>query len=189
MTGYDGLVVTELRGLSAWLAALCKPARQTLIGLDAIGVGLYGDIREFLLEDKYALMDSLMERVSGLNPYSAARAFAGLAVPETTSAIRNVLSQFDRSSEQQSFALFLLLILKCGQPIQELSGFLIEIVRDETWRSDIRQAALEAFIHCCQDSVDRTRKVEEILRSIHQEKLEDHENVILGSIFVPYIPA
>ena len=182
MTGEDGLVVTELRGLSAWLAAVCRPARQTLIRLDAIGVGLYGDIRDFSPEEKHALLGSLMERVSSLNPYSVAPAFAGLAAPETASAIRDVLSETDRGTEHQSFAVFLLLTLRCGQPIQKLSGFLFDIVRDQTWRSDVRQAALEAFVHCCQDSVDRTRELGQLLSSVHQGKLEDPENELLGSI-------
>ena len=182
MTGEDGLVVTELRGLSAWLAAVCKPARQTLARLDAIGVGLYGDIHDFSLEEKHALLGSLMGRVSSLNPYSAAPAFAGLAVPETASAIREMLTEFDRSTERQSFAVFLLLTVKCGQPIQELSGFLLDIVRDQTWRSDVRQAALEAFVNCCQDSVDRTRELGALLRSVHEGKLEDPDNELLGSI-------
>ena len=182
MTGEDGLVVSELRGLSAWLAAVCRPARQALIHLDAIGVGLYGDIRDFSLEEKHALLGSLMGRVSSLNPYSTARAFASLAVPETASAMREMLSEPDRSTERQSFAVFLLLTLKCGQPIRELSGFLLDLVRDQTWRSDVRQAALEAFVHCCQDSVDRTRELGEFLRSVHEGKLEDPENELLGSI-------
>ena len=110
MTGEDGLVVTELRGLSAWLAAVCRPARQTLARLDAIGVGLYGDIQDFSLEEKHALLGSLMGRVSSLNPYSAAPAFASLAVPETASAIREMVTESDRSTERQSFAVFLLLI-------------------------------------------------------------------------------
>ena len=47
IAGEDGTVVTEMRGLSAWLAAHCKDARADLIERDPIGVGLYGDIREF----------------------------------------------------------------------------------------------------------------------------------------------
>ena len=182
MTGEDGLVVTELRGLSAWLAAVSRPARQTLVHLDPIGVGLYGDIRDFSLEEKRALLGSLMGRVSSLNPYSAAPAFAGLAVPETAPAIREALIDPDRSSERQSFAVFLLLTLKCSQPIQELSGFLLDIVRDQTWHGDVRKAALEAFVHCCQDTVDRTRVLGELLRSVHEGRLEDPDNELLGSI-------
>ena len=182
MTGEDGLVVTELRGLSAWLAALCRPARPALIRLDAIGVGLYGDIREFSLQEKLALLDSLMGRVSNLNSYSTAPAFAALAVPETASAMREMLSEPDRSPERQSFALFLLLTLRSGGPIGELSGFLLGMVRDQTWRPDVRQAALEAFVHCCQDSAERTRELGDLLRSVHEGRLEDSDNELLGSL-------
>ena len=182
MTGEDGLVVTELRGLSAWLAALCVPARRTLIRLDAIGVGSYGDIRNFSLEEKHALLGHLKERVSNLDSYSVAPAFAGLAVPEIASAIREVLSDFDRSSEHQAYMLFLLLALKYGQPIQALADCLADVVRDRSWRSDVRNAALDAFVHCCFDSVKRTRELRELLRSVHEGRLEDSDNELLGSI-------
>ena len=48
----DGRVVTELRGLSAWLAAYPGEARRLLIDADPVGVGLYGDIGEFPKDDK-----------------------------------------------------------------------------------------------------------------------------------------
>ncbi|MYA23458.1 MAG: hypothetical protein F4Z30_12040, partial [Gemmatimonadetes bacterium] len=59
IVGEDGTVVTEVRGLSAWLAAHCKDARADLIERDPIGVGLYGDIREFSTDEKHALLESL----------------------------------------------------------------------------------------------------------------------------------
>ena len=40
VTGDDGTVVTEMRGLSAWLAAHCQEARLDLIERDPIGIGL-----------------------------------------------------------------------------------------------------------------------------------------------------
>ena len=52
--GKDNTVVTEMRGLSAWLAAHSKDARAGLIERDPIGVGLYGDIREFSIDEKRA---------------------------------------------------------------------------------------------------------------------------------------
>ena len=48
MTGDDGGVVSELRGLSAWLAAHSKTSRMEIIERDPIGTVLYGDVREFL---------------------------------------------------------------------------------------------------------------------------------------------
>ena len=188
MTGEDGLVVTELRGLSAWLAAICRPARATLIDLDPIGVGLYGDIRDFSREEKDALLTSLMGQVSNLNPYFAAPAFAGLATPDNASAIYEVLTDADRSSEHQSFAGFLLFILASGQPMEDLSETLLDIVYDQTWRADVRRSALRAFVNACQDSDDKTRKLRELLASVHNAKLEDPNNELLGTVLSQAYP-
>ena len=57
MTGVDGVVVTELRGLSAWLAALSPSARRSLIDDDPIGVCLYGDIHDFTPREKAGAPD------------------------------------------------------------------------------------------------------------------------------------
>lgn len=59
MEGQDGVVVSELRGLSAWLAAHSQQARAVLVGRDPAGVGLYGDIRGFTHDEKHALLASL----------------------------------------------------------------------------------------------------------------------------------
>ena len=47
VTAGDGNVVTVFRGLSAWLAAHCPAARNTLIDRDPTGVGIYGDLSSF----------------------------------------------------------------------------------------------------------------------------------------------
>ena len=39
MAGEDGSVISELRGVSGWLAACCPKARRDLISRDAVGVG------------------------------------------------------------------------------------------------------------------------------------------------------
>ena len=52
ITGTDGIVVSELRGLSAWLAALSPAARSTVIERDPYGVGIYGDISGFSTHEK-----------------------------------------------------------------------------------------------------------------------------------------
>ena len=188
MTGGDGFVVTELRGLSAWLAAVCKPARATLIDLDPVGVGLYGDIHDFSLEDKHALLSSLMDQASQLDSYLAAQAFAGLAVPGMASAMRDVLTESDRSNERQSVAAFLMLVLTCGQPMAELAGILLDIIRDDTRRPDVRQSAIEAFVNCCQDANARTRKLRALLDRIHDGRIGDPRNELLGTVLSHMYP-
>ena len=100
MTGYDDMVVTELRGLSAWFAAQCRTVRSDLIDRDPIGVGLYGDVSQFSLDEKRALLASLERQTSWLVPaYRAAAAFRALATPEMETAFREVLTGVSQTPE------------------------------------------------------------------------------------------
>ena len=61
MTGPgDARVVTSLRGLSAWLAVHSDEAREQLIDVDPVGVGLYGDIKAFSTREKELILQSLV---------------------------------------------------------------------------------------------------------------------------------
>ena len=188
MTGEDGLVVTELRGLSAWLAAVSKPSRQLLINLDPIGVGLYGDISDFSTDERLTLLDSLSNQVSQINPYYAAPVFADLAGPQTSGAIREILAEEDRSNQHQAFVLFLLLILASSTPIAELLPILSGMVRDETWRPHVRQSTLAAFVNCCQDRCDRAKELREFLASIQDGTIEDPSDELLGILLSNLYP-
>ena len=70
LTGEDGVVVTTLRGLSAWLAALCEDARLELIRRDPIGVVSYGDVQGFSPGEKQNLLEELGREASRLNSVS-----------------------------------------------------------------------------------------------------------------------
>ena len=52
MTAPDGAAPTPLRGLAAWLAAHCRPARARLIERDPVGIAAYGDIHDFSPAEK-----------------------------------------------------------------------------------------------------------------------------------------
>ena len=67
ITGYDGVVVSELRGLSAWLAAHSKSSRAEVIARDPLGTVLYGDAEHFSPEEKRLLLDGI-ERQTAANP-------------------------------------------------------------------------------------------------------------------------
>ena len=183
MTGEDGFVVTELRGLSAWLAAISEPARATLIDLDPTGVGLYGDIRSFSLDDKSSILTSLRDQVHRIERYfGAVPAFVDLSEPLMAPAIKEILNESDRSHEHQSFTAFLLLILALGQPLPELSDVLLDIMRDQSRRSDVRRSALEAFANACQDNHIIVLTFRDLLARIKSGTFEDPNNELLGAI-------
>ena len=112
----DGGVPTSLRGLSAWLAAHSSRARHHLIGLDPVGVGLYGDIHAFTPDDRKCLLDSLdifSTQASLFNhehnyiPGSAhgdmtVQAFRSLVTPDTISTIENLLNRCKNLDEQST---------------------------------------------------------------------------------------
>ena len=149
ITGEDGTVVTEMRGLSAWLSAHCEDVRTDLIERDPIGVGLYGDIREFSTDEKRALLESLNREASRLDSvWRMAAAFGALATPDMESVLNAILSDSNRDRDHQMFTDFVLRVLGEGGPLPNLSELLLEIVRDDTRWPRVNYAALDAFIHC-----------------------------------------
>ena len=189
IAGEDGTVVTEMRGLSAWLAAHCKEARADLIERDPIGVGLYGDIREFSTDEKRALLESLNRKASRLDSiWRATMAFGALATPEMEPAIKAILTDSNREKEHQLFTDFVLRVLKEGASLPNLSELLLEIVRDDTRWPRVNEAALDAFIHNCLDSPDKTVKLKALLADIHIGTLSNVDNELLGTLLAHLYP-
>lgn len=158
MAGRDGTVVTQLRGLSAWLATQCPSVRGELIERDPIGVGQYGDVSRFAPSERRALLRAL-ERVAseyGLE-FGAATGLRGLAVPDMEAAFARVMTSGDRKRQDQIFAAFLLDILREAPPLSGLSEVFLGIVLDRTWWSSVRTAALRALASAEGDAPDLLR--------------------------------
>ena len=189
IAGEDGTVVTEMRGLSAWLAAHCKDARANLIERDPIGVGLYGDIREFSIDEKRALLKALKREASRLDSvWRMAADFGELATPDMDSDIKEVLNNSNRDRNHQMFTDFVLRALREGGPLPNLSELLLEIVRDGTRWPRVNYAALDAFIHNCSDIEDKTSKLKALLADIHTGSLSDTDNELLGTLLAQLYP-
>ena len=188
ITGEDGIVATEMRGLSAWLAAHCPNARADLIERDSIGVGLYGDIREFSHDEKHALLEALGREGSRIGSvFPAAAAFGALATPDMESVLEELLTSSSRSRDHQLFTEFVLLVLGQGVALPSLSRILLEIVRDDTWWPRINKAALDAFIHL-HNSQDKTNELKELLADIHTKRVSDPTDELFGSLLAQLYP-
>ena len=189
ITGEDGTVVTEMRGLSAWLAAHNKDARADLIERDPIGVGLYGDIREFSTDEKRTLLKALKHEGPRLDSvWRMAADFGELATPDMNSDIKEVLNNSNRDRNHQMFTDFVLRALREGGPLPNLSELLLEIVRDGTWWPRVNYDALDAFIHNCSDIEDKTSKLKALLADIHTGSLSDTDNELLGTLLAQLYP-
>jgi len=181
IAGEDGIVVTEMRGLSAWLAAHCPESRANLIDRDPIGVGLYGDIRKFSLDEKRALLKALNREVSQLHSSRAEVAFGVLATPDMADTLSQVLTNSSRDREHQEFAGFVLRVLVNGKPLDRLSECLRRIVRDDSWWPWINSLALDAFIHG-ENSPGKTRQLKVLLEEIWNGKVSDPDFELTGTL-------
>ena len=188
MTGEDGTVVTEMRGLSAWLAAHCGRTRADLIERDPIGVGLYGDIRQFSLEEKHTLLKALRREGNRLlDVLWTVAPFAALATSDMESVLKEILSIPSRSRDHQMLAAFVLKVLGQGAPLPGLSGILLKIVRDSTWWPRINDSALDAFIRL-HESQDKTKELKLLLADIQAERISDPSRELLGRLLTHLYP-
>ena len=188
LTGEDGMVVSELRGVSAWLAAHCAQARRELIVRDPTGVGLYGDIRGFSLDEKRELLSTLKHHVSGLeNIYHAAPAFAGLATTDMEPALREILEDSNSAKVCQEYLDFVLCVLGYGDQLPGLSDVLFAIVRDNKRSPWVNRSALIAFMHNCPEG-DKAGKLEILLDEIKTGSVPDSGNEMLGKALTHLYP-
>ena len=189
IAGEDGVVVTELRGLSAWLAAHSRTAREELITSDPIGVGLYGDIRGFSPDEKRKLILSLNREVARL-PYKLrfAAAFAPLASPDMESTLRDELTKSDRDGDHQLVVEFLLSVLRGGTPLPSLSEIMLDIVRDYSWWPRVTEPALDAFIHNSADDPESISKLRQLLEEIRAGRVADPDHELLGTLLAHLYP-
>ena len=190
ITGKDGVVVTEMRELSLWLAAHCQDVRTGLIEEDPVGVGLYGNIPEFSLEEKRALLTALNREAS--RPDSSVwgwpAAFRALATPELKSEFREILTSSSQEEEHQGVVCLALLILKEGECLPGFSELLLEIVCDDTRWPRVNYAALETFIHSNPASADKTNKLKTLLADVQSGNVSDPDKRLLAILLTRLYP-
>ena len=186
ITAGDGMVVTVFRGLSAWLAALCPKARHGLISRDPVGVGLYGDLSGFSVDDKRTLLASLNREVGdyGIN----VAAFAPLATPDMECAIRDILNDPGRDTDHQAVTGLLLSAFRYGQPLNGLAPVLLEVIYDDTRWPRVTKAALDAFIYTTMGREDGASRLKGILSDIDNGAISDPDNELLGTLLACLYP-
>ena len=148
MTGSDGVVVTALRGLSAWLAVHNETVRAELISKNPVELGIYGDLEPFSGNEKQRMLRALLAQ-----PMSLSRAFlnvgrfSSLVADETEPQLRSVLLSRDHDSEHEVRVRFLLLLLSVAKRRPALTEVILAILRDSSRPAQMRNNALAAFIH------------------------------------------
>lgn len=185
----DGAPPTPLRGLAAWLAAHHPLARARLIERDPVGIAAYGDLHDFLPEEKARLLDRIHAQDPKLDAGRlSADALRSLAVPELAPALRQVLESEGRKDADQVVAGFVLRALALGEPMPEFADLLLGIVRDETRWSVVNRRALDAFFHNCVAPEAQWDSAHRLLLDIRRGALRDLDREILGTLLARMYP-
>ena len=195
MTGHDGVVVSELRGLSAWLAAHCKTSRGETIERDPIGTVLYGDTREFSTEEKRQVLDCL-EREAKRNPWFVTTIQMGPRLGDMISTdldlgnkFKGILIDPARDDACQSFVLILIESLGHARPLPGVPKFIMKILRDETWWPRIRYRAVKAFARQTQGSEKAFAELEQLTADVYAGRVSDPDDDLLGCLLRKLYPA
>ena len=186
ITGDDGSVLSAFRGLHAWLAVHCDDVRGCLIDRDPGGVGLYGDLQEFSVEDKRRLIMRLDREVGDYGV--SASAFAPLAALDMEHHIRRFLEDVHRDLDHQTVTWFLVRVLQQAEPVTDLAPLLLSVVRDDSRWSSVAKSALDAFTHVQMDSDERTGALKLLLDDIRNDRIPDPDGELLGTLLTHLYP-
>ena len=192
ITGEDGVVVSELRGLSAWLAAICTKERSAIIDRDPLGVVLYGDVQGFSPQDKRRILDRLQREAERYPWFRSANwtasPFGALATLDMEEEFRSILVTSDRADARQALADCVLDAMSYGVIFPTLENTLMDIVRDNTWWSRVRQASLEVFLTRYDTASSRT-SIKELVTDIRDGVVTDSDDNLLGHLLAELYPA
>ena len=192
MTGFDGGIISEFRGLAAWLAALSTEARPDIIDRDALGVVLYGDIGQFGPHGKRLLFRALkgeIDRNPWLAPHTRPESPLRLLVdPDLEDDMREALTDPARDDAHQSFVRLIAQANRNAAPFPELADPLIAIVRDDSWGTDIRTAALEAYMRVRRGDSGLSVTLRRLLDDVHTGVVATRDDDLLGILLAELYP-
>lgn len=188
-----GGVPSPLRGVAAWLAALCPDARRLLIDLDPVGVVAYGDIGVFDEDERAHVLDRLSTHAGPSSdpwnlPYTA---LGGLMTRRTMNDLRGYMHGNSRSETvQQAMALLLRGVaaapLRCGDQVSGKE--LLATARDSTWSLPVRHSALAAAIELPDNPDDVVMRLQ-LLKDINAGKVDDPVGDLRAYLFRDLYPS
>lgn len=192
ISGHDGVVVSELRGLSAWLAAHSKRSRAEVIARDPLGTVLYGDAGNFSPDEKRWVLDGL-KREAEKNPWflRAVQLDSRLGVlvsPDMENALREILSDPSREDSGQSFTHILIETLIHGEPLPGLAGPLMKLIKDETRWPGIRRRGVDAFVRQGGNDEKAFEELKHLANDVYAGRITDPGDDLLGCLLTKLYP-
>lgn len=171
-------LVSNLRGLAGWLAALSEPMRAAIFQADPAAVLNYGDLHLLPPEAKQALIERLAKhprtQVEG-DYWKRAISHTPLVEPRMRGFVTDWLERYSKkvqtTASETTVAHVLLFALEHVQPDTAWEPILLNLVRDERLSEGVRSSALGALAtHKSSPTILRT-----LLDDLHLGTLSDNQ--------------
>lgn len=189
MTGHDGGVVADLRGLSAWLSVHSGKGRTDLIERDPLGVVLYGDAKHFSVADKHLILHALSGEARKFPWFRSEdwspEPFGALGTTDMAPVFSEILASPSRDHASQALLDCVLDAIRFGESMPALAESLRTVVQDASYLPAIRRDALEALMQVSQD--DNSQLVT-LAADIRTGAVEDRDDQILGVLLRKLYP-
>lgn len=193
ITGEDGGMVPDLRGLAAWLSVHCHTGRPVLIERDPLGVVLYGDVRDFPVADKQLVLAALGNEARRYPWFRSgdwiSSPFGALGTADMKPAFLEIFTSPSREEADQALLDCVLDAIRHGERMQSLAAPLETMVRDASYWPVVRKNALRALIHALPDAqLSLLQLVEDICANIVEDSEDELLGVLLGELYPHAIP-
>ncbi|WP_395012062.1 hypothetical protein, partial [Undibacterium sp.] len=190
LKGFDGGIVTSLRGLHAWLAVFVAEARSQLIDADPMGVALYGDVACFSVPEKQRIFKNIAIAAK-FSSASVCRQWdnaplGALASEDMAEAIKAALLAESSQAENHAVALVMLKAMEAANAIPSLATTLLYVVRNSAYPGHLRVFALQVYLkHFELDSSVLHMLLDEIRSGV----VADAEDELLGKLLAKFYPS
>ena len=192
-TGEDGSLVSELRGLSAWLAAHSTLGRSIVIERDPQGVVLYGDVKRFSVNEKRLVL-TYLEREAESVPWAIAKdrelnhRWGDLATADMSNLFADLLTNEPTNDARQAVVYAILTSLRQGHSLANLQPILMNLIRDQARWFGIRELALGAYIKRVGEDNQAKQELQNLLEDVHSGAVSDPDDQLLGSLLQNLYP-
>ncbi len=197
----DDCIVTDLRGLAAWLSTHSSEARRELIASDPVGVAIYGDIAEWPVEDRRTLLEAVVASVRPEHVWghvwfdknehryrhATGWSFRSLCKPDMTPEIGELLGADGRNDVPDHVRELLFQALSEAddawlEGLRCLVPRISQIALDVMTQPDVRLAALLAFARIEPSSSGVATTLGEALNAVRDGRFADPDDRIGGAV-------
>ena len=184
----NGILLPDLKGLAAWLAAFNSQARTILIRVDPIAIAFNGDTSEFSSIERTQLLTKLEQQIHLDSEWPSTVALSALTGNGGIPIIQDLTDSAERSKNRQILVYLLLRGFSQGYFLtNEADGktdqkILLNIVRDDSWRSYVRCEALHALSRVFHHISQRSTLWRDILKELQEKHISDEKQELRGTL-------